>query len=423
MNDRRSADSSPWLLASIDVRPAGERCLMRLGDLDGDGRMELLLAQPDGGIDDRYVPHQVCCLSAFDLDGRMLWQVGSPDPNAGGPGADYPVQIWDIDEDGENEVVCVMNGKFCILDGRTGLVRRTFDLPDPQAHDCIVIANLTGGSKARDVLLKDRYRRIWALDGDFRLLWTYEGNPGHFPWVYDFDGDGCDEVMAGYDYLDHDGKKLWSCRDLKEHADCVWVGDVDGDQEPEIVIGGSVTVMYDRYGNERWRYTGSIESQHVALGRFRADEGGRLQVAGLDRIVRGDVTGGKGKDGMFLLDASGREIWRENRTTDGWLTIIETVRHWDDGPLDYILAYRRGGGEQAALYDGEGRPVVRFPRDGYAAHADLTGTGYEQVVVYGDGRADIFGSRPVGLSARAGRGPLPQPKRLGNATLYPGGER
>ena len=40
------------------------------------------------------------------------------------------------------------------------------------------------------------------------MLWTHEGNPGHFR-AYDLDGDGYDEVMAGYTSLDHDGTPLW----------------------------------------------------------------------------------------------------------------------------------------------------------------------------------------------------------------------
>ena len=42
---------------------------MMMGDLDGDGRMELVTFQPDGGIDDRYIPHEARCLTAFDLTG------------------------------------------------------------------------------------------------------------------------------------------------------------------------------------------------------------------------------------------------------------------------------------------------------------------------------------------------------------------
>ncbi|MHA7965141.1 rhamnogalacturonan lyase family protein [Paenibacillus sp. CAU 1782] len=414
----------PAQVQQLDISQAGLRCKMLLGDLDGDGRMEIVMVQPNGGIDDRYVPHQAQCLTAFDLDGRLLWQVGVPDPNCGGPGSDYPAQLYDIDGDGRCEVLCVMNKRFLILDGQTGQEKRSFELPSEWAHDCIIIANLSGGAYPADIILKDRYQTLWAVDNELRLLWTYAGNPGHFPWVFDFDGDGRDEVMAGYDLLDHDGKKLWSAQNLDDHADCIWVGDVLGRGDMQIVIGGSVTVMYDAQGKELWRYEGSIESQHIALGKFRGDLNG-LQIAGLDRITRGDtgdVFSESGKDGLFLLDSQGKELWKENRQTNGWLTIVETLSNWDDGPLDYILAYRRGGGVPPTLYDGHMAETVRFPNDGYVAHADLTGSGQEQVLIYNQSTAWIYASRPIELTPSKPGEPLPQPKRLYSSTLYPGGE-
>lgn len=412
----------PCLLGTIDISTAGPRCKMLLGDLNGDGRMELLLAQPDNRQDVRYIPHQVQCLTAFDLDGNVLWQTGTPDPGAGKQGSDYPVQIADIDGDGVLEVLCVVEDKFLILDGRDGQVKASHELPGPEAHDCIIVANLTGGSYASDIILKDRYHKMWALDCNFRLLWTHEGNPGHFPWVYDLDGDGLDEVMAGYDLLDHDGKLLWSCKDLDDHADCIWVGDVNGDGEPELVIGGSVTVMYDRNGQELWRYEGSVESQHIALGRFREDLPG-LQIAGLDRLVREDDGKGlKGKDALFLLDLEGKEIWKEDRKTDGWLTIIEPLRGWEKDAPDYILAYRRGGGVYPSLYDGNMKVVIEFSSEGYVVHGDLIGSGTEQVVIYNDNKATIYSSNPMSLQSTSSGHRLPQPKRLSSSTLYPGGE-
>lgn len=411
-------NSQPILLGSIDLSEAGKRPKMYVGDLNGDGRMELLMVQSDGGIDDRYVPHQVQCMTAYDLEGNILWQVGKPDPNPGGPGSDYPVQIYDIDGDGHNEVLCVMNKKFLILDGRNGEVKKSFDLPAEEAHDCIIIANLTGNDFPQDIILKDRYRQLWAMDKDFNLLWTHKGNTGHFPWVFDIDGDGKDEVMAGYDLLSSNGEKLWSCHDLDDHADCIWVGKVsEKSKDYQIVVGGSVTVKYDKDGNEIWRYDGSVESQHISLGKFRKDIPG-LQVAGLDRIRRGSVNG---IDGLFLLDAEGNEIWKEDRDTKGWLTIIETMRNWDHNELDYILAYRRGGGVNPTLYDGYMNPVVQFPVDGYVVYGDLLGKGLDNVVIYDDERAHIFASEEQDLS-EFDKGTLPQEKRLYASTLYPGGE-
>lgn len=410
------------LLTRLDIRAAGPRCKLLLGDLDGDGRAELLFVQPDNRQDVRYIPHQVGCLTAFDLDGRLLWQRGTPDPGAGSQGSDYPAQVYDLDGDGRLEVLCVMDGRFHVLDGLTGETKAVHDLPSEHAHDCIIIANLSGGPRASDIILKDRYHQLWALDREFRLLWTHKGNVGHFPWVYDLDDDGRDEVMAGYDLLDSQGNVQWSCRDLEDHADCLWVGDVNGDGQPELVVGGSVTVMYDRSGNELWRYDGSIESQHLALGRFRPELPG-LQVAGLDRMVREDDGKGlKGRDALFLLDSEGRELWKEERTTSGWLTIAETVSRWRQGAPDYILAYRRGGGLRPALYDGYMNRIAEFPLDGYAAHGDLLGSGTEQVIVYTDETAEVYAGAEMTLEAVRPGVPLPQPKRLYSSTLYPGGE-
>ena len=72
------AKCEPVLIGSFDVTASGTGTRMLVGDLDGDGRMDLLMVQPDSGIDDRYVPHQVHCLTAYNLKGEILWQVGTP---------------------------------------------------------------------------------------------------------------------------------------------------------------------------------------------------------------------------------------------------------------------------------------------------------------------------------------------------------
>lgn len=428
----------PILINSIDISRAGKNCKLLLGDINGDGRMELVCVQPDGGIDDRYVPHQVVCLTAFALTGELLWQVGEPAEEPGGPGSDYPAQIADIDGDGQLEVLAVMDKTLFVLEGRSGRVKKEFSLKNlprlashdkrfpegvdcPNAHDCIIVANLRGNKTPEDIILKDRYENMWALDGDFNLLWTHSGNVGHFPLACDINGDGKDEVMAGYDLLSAEGKLLWSCKNLDDHADCLWMGDVNGDGKPELCVGGSVTCLYDGEGNELWRYDGSIESQHVALGKFLPDSPG-LQVAGLDRIRRGDGYKGQydGKDGMFLLDCEGRELWKEDRRTKGWLTIVNTYRNWAGEGRDYILAYRRGGGVMPTLYNGEMEPVVTFPEDGYVLSGDLFGRDCEDAVIYANGTARIYSGREYNLSGKPSGRAIPQNGKLRRSTLYPG---
>ncbi|HCA70891.1 MAG TPA: hypothetical protein DEP17_11135, partial [Lachnospiraceae bacterium] len=184
----------PILIGTIDITAAGNGKGL-IGDLDGDGRMELVIVQADGDIDDRYVPHQVTCVTAYRLDGEQMWQAGTPAENPGKFGSDFPAQIYDIDGDGQLEVLCIMNQRFFILEGSSGRVKKEFELPAEDAHDCIIIANLTGKERAENILLKNRYTRMWAMDKDFQLLWTHEGNLGHYPWACDTNGDGYDEVM------------------------------------------------------------------------------------------------------------------------------------------------------------------------------------------------------------------------------------
>lgn len=409
-------------ISSFDISAAGGGKGL-LGDIDGDGRMEAVFVQADSGIDDRYIPHQITCVTAYRLDGSIMWQTGRRMEVPGGFGSDFPAQICDFDGDGYLEIVCVMERKFCVLDGRTGKCKKQYELPSGEAHDCIILADLTGRGARRDVILKDRYRNMWALDNDFNLLWTHEGNLGHFPWVSDVNGDGYDEVMAGYDLLDHNGKLLWFCKDLEDHADCLWAGDVNGDGNPEIVVGGSVTCLYDTEGKELWRYDGSVESQHVALGKFCPELPG-LQVAGLDRIQRGDGYKGQwdGKDGMFLLDCEGRELWKEDRKTKGWLTIVDALYNWNGEGRDYILAYRRGGGVKPGLYDGKGTMVVSFPEDGYVLHGDLFDRNKEEVLIYTPERAYVYSGTEYDLSKQPSGRAIPQSRRLYASTLYPGGE-
>ncbi|MBD7910757.1 GDSL-type esterase/lipase family protein [Clostridium cibarium] len=428
MSRRIEKEPKPVLIGEINTEKAGKNAKALIGDVDGDGRMELVMVQANGGIDDRYEPHQVQAITTFDLEGNLLWQVGIPSDIPGEFGSDFPAQIADIDGDGINEVLCVMNKKFKILDGKTGKVKKEYDLPNEEAHDCIIVANLSGNEFPQDIILKNRYTKMWAMDKNFNLLWEHEGNIGHYPWICDINGDDKDEVLAGYDMLDSKGNVLWSCKDLKDHADCITIGDVlrNPARGGQIVIGGSgnSTVMYSWDGKEMWRYENSVEAQHIAVGQFREDLEG-LQIAGLDRIVRGELDGTvnpeTGRDGIFILDCNGKELIKENRETKGWLTIIETFHNWSGNKKDYILAYRRGGGVLPTLYNGFLEPVATFPVDGYVIHADLLNNNIECVIIYSDGKASIFAAKFMDIS-RYENIPIEQSKRLSHSTLYPGAD-
>jgi hypothetical protein len=142
-------------VSRIDIGSAGSGKRMLLGDVTGDGRMDFVMMQGDQMADDRYIGHQVNCLTAFDFEGNQLWQVGNP-ANGESTGSDIPAQIYDLDGDGYNEVLACMDNdvvsrKFVVLDGRTGDVEATYDYPSTDAHDTIVIANFSGNARPMDV--------------------------------------------------------------------------------------------------------------------------------------------------------------------------------------------------------------------------------------------------------------------------------
>ena len=401
-------------IGRIDISKAGKYCRMWLGDINSDGRMEIVMVQPDSGFDDRYFPHSVHAATAFDLDGNILWQIGTPDENAKASGADIPAQIYDIDNDGELEFICAADDKLKFYSGKTGELKKEIALPDPHAHDCIIIADIVGRGRPEDIIVKNRYEKLWAMDKDGNIIYEHTGNVGHYPWPYDLDGDGKEELVAGYDVLNERGEVLWKI-DMKDHADCIWVGDINGDSFPELVIGGDDVTAYTHDGRLLWRFTDTVESQNVAIGNVRPELPG-LEICGLDRIDRSDP----GLDGIFIISSEGQSLYKEKRTVPGWSSVCTVINNLDGKGSDNILAYRRGGLPNA-VYDGYLNTIFNFPFDGYVLWGDLCGSGANQLIVYSHEEAVIYSAVPLDIKTHADL-PLPQPKRLYNNTRYWGGE-
>src|SRR5262245_865655 len=115
----RADNPRPKLWKKFNTPRFGAGRNVRFGDLDGDGIPEMLIAQNIPRVrGDAY--DAISCLTAVNLEGKVLWQIGRPDPRNGLLTNDTPFQIQDIDGDGKNEVVLVKDFKLQVLDGKTG---------------------------------------------------------------------------------------------------------------------------------------------------------------------------------------------------------------------------------------------------------------------------------------------------------------
>ncbi len=409
----------PRVVVELDISAAGPWSRILVGDVSGDGRPDIVTIQPVSGVEGS-LPQSVAHLMAFDLDQRQLWEVGTVDPESTTSLSDIPAQIYDIDGDGDNEVLAVMEDELRIFDGATGTLEATRALPGPDAHDAIIIANLSGRARPEDLILKDRYQNLFAFDPEHAQVFAFAGAVPFFPWPFDWDGDGHDELMAGCNFLDDDGSLVWSCEGQgPESVDSVWAGDID--QEPEngteIVLGAGDTFAFDASGTLLWRVD-TVEAQNVVIGDFRPELPG-LEVAGLDRVMRG----ANGTDAVFITSSSGELLEKEERPEgSGWSTIVSRVRGFRHAEDELILAYGRVGADPT-LYDGELEVVATIPEgQSLVLAADVCGDSREELVTYDDTRVKVYAAAPCPLEQPVTGRPRPQPKRLYNWTRYWGGE-
>jgi len=406
--------ADPVLVTTIDISAAGSGKRMLLGDVTGDGRLEMVMMQGDKMDNDAYIGHEISCLTVYNCDGEQLWQVGNP---SGGQatGSDIPAQVYDIDQDGENEVLACMNGKLRILNGSDGKEKSSFSYPNAHAHDCIIIANLSGNEKPQDIILKDRYDQIWAMDRTGKQLWTYKGNTGHYPWPFDFNGDGRDEIMCGFDFLSSDGKKQWSMNQ-GGHADCIWVGDVDQDSTngAEIAVGGDDVTVYHYDGTLMWRNNQPVEPQNITIGDFLPDEPG-LEIGGQDRINRSTP----GQEAIFVISSDGEMSYYKTRS--GWGSIAYMCHNFDGAGSDHLMIWR--GPDDPALYNGSVEQEYSF-KNGYMMAGDMNGDGVDEIVIFTESEAYIYAHDEIDLSKAADGCPAPRPqqKRHYCFTRYWGGE-
>lgn len=379
----------------IDLGNFGAARQIRFGHLTGTKELFFLIAQHQRRVyKDRY-PF-ISCLTAVSLEtGKILWQKGTPNDNEDviQLTTDLPMQIYDIDNDGIDEVITSYDFQLFILDGRTGEVKKSIPTPqntaDPKTVtglefgryafdrlnvDAIRIVNVTGKERPSDILIKDRYSRLWLYDKDLNFLWTFSKyNTGHFPFSYDFDGDGKDELFSCYNLVDHDGSLKWSLPIDTDHTDEIIFGKYGPDSEPclAIVSGWEGFMLVNLEGKILLRDING-HGQRISIGNYCPERSG-LEICTTTYWQNNGI--------IYMHDYRGREIWHREAECNG--NIIAPI-NWDGSGQDLILL--NASVEQGGLMDGAGDVVVPFPDDGHPTLCcevlNTQGDNREEIVVW-----------------------------------------
>ena len=385
---------------------------IRIGDLTGNGTVDFLVYKSLGGI-------HPCFLGAWTLEEEPLWSLGdkhletrdadvedttlktlSPDR----PG---PVAIYDIDADGQAEVICFWIDfdadcvskwdlsaiRLMILDGTTGAVKRSAVCEELRlcnayaegerhipnyVHQRLMIANFSGNPQPQDFAVKVGVN-VLAFNHKLELLWQYTDRwfryPKHSAYILavgDFNGDGLDEVNGGNYGLAADGTLLWD-KYLGENIDSVLVEEWNGKMRAILSGGGQIV---DAEGNPVFSLGFDVvpHGQEIRYGNLLPDASPNL-------VIRYN---GHHPD-LIVVDNNGQiqSRFRVDETPNN--TGLEVIR-WNglDNPE---LIY-----SPAALYDGKGNKVVAFsdlppPTGGkmgwyHCFPADVCGDAREEVILY-----------------------------------------
>lgn len=380
---------------SFDIHSAGCGTSIRLGDIDGDGRMEIILAKPASVSDPRYFSHKVAAVTAYSIDGGMLWQVGDPSGDEKATDIDLPIQVYDIDKDGKNEVIVVMNENLLILDGKTSEVKKQITLPDKNIGGTILIADLEGTGYAQNIILKNKHSHIWALDVNLNVLWDAEGNVGLAPIAYDLNGDGRDEIIAGYNVFSNKGELLWKI-DYPYHANSALVECIYNDDEPIVLVYGPVIRAYTQDGEFLWEIP--EPAKNIVVGKFRDN------IDALDILVL---------DSMSMFDNRGNFLYQKNET----VYLPTPVSNFDESGKLYIAGHKQED-VVTTIYDGYMRGVYTLPTFGNIFCGDLLGDGITQIIIYNDEILEIYSETETDFSEPARPYSRPQSKQYYNVSIY-----
>lgn len=387
----------PWKV--VEIEPDYGGLWVVAGDIDGDGAVEIVSAENHNEGD----THYTSAVAAQKLDGTVLWTWGDPDAGRKKWHHDVACQIHDWDGDGAAEVVLLADRELIALHGASGELKKRFSIPEA-ASDCLVFCDLSGKGRPMDVLVKTRYEHIWAYDIDGNQLW-HTKHPGgyrtaHQPRPYDIDGDGRDEVMAGYAMLNFDGTVRWVYKSEavdqgRGHLDCVRLyrkGESPADWRFVLTCCGANNIaMIDGERGVVWELSGH-HFESIDVGRILPGLEEPQVLVDIDHRPMGEGP-------LWVIDSDGNHV---GAIMTDYARHHELVDWTGDGLAEIATTY------MMALYGNDGKRVGTFqfpdlaPEDRQSEMAvhrgDFTGDGVPDLLIAMPGQVCLYrnenGKRP-----------------------------
>ncbi|WNM31703.1 rhamnogalacturonan lyase [Streptomyces sp. Li-HN-5-11] len=369
-----------------------------VGDLDGDGRLDIVLKwQPTNAKDNSQSGYTGSTIvDGIKLDGTRLWRIDLGRNIRSG--AHYTqFQVYDYDGDGKAEVAMktadgtkdgtgavigsssadyrnssgyVLAGPeyLTMFNGQTGKAMQTVDYVPARgtvsswgdSYGNRVDRFLAGtayldGSRPSLIMARGYYTRtvIAAWDwrnGAFTRRWTFDSNANsgyagqgdHQLSVADVDGDGKDEIVYGSMAVDDNGKGLWTTRN--GHGDAMHVGDLD--------------------------------PSRPGLEEFKVDEDGSKPTSWMADARTGQILWSTPAGGDNGRGVSG-DIWSGSAGAESWSSLVSGVRN----PKGTVVAGRKPGSTNfLSWWDGD---TTRELLDG--THIDKYGTSGDTRLLTGSG--------------------------------------
>ncbi|MBC7288355.1 MAG: hypothetical protein H5T86_09985, partial [Armatimonadetes bacterium] len=418
-----NAEPKPY----ISVKLNGDHTFQKVGiaDLNGDGRYDFVIKQPNYNIDPANSYWQpspgTYKIEAYLSDGTFLWRrdLGW----AIEQGIWYsPFVVYDLDGDGRAEIAVktgegdprdsdgrVRSGPeyLSIWDGMTGKELDRVPWPSRDGFTGANAYNFASRNQLGIAFLDGKTPCLMVARGTYTLmkleayqfrnhklerLWTWDsreemgrgnyfGQGAHFMHAADVDGDGRDEVILGSCVIDDNGRGLWSTG--LGHPDHCYVGDINPLRPGlEIYYGiepghpsNSVCLVDAKSGEIIWGI--SEQTYHVHASGLCSDIDPRYP--GME-CYSGEHPQSPNPRRRWLHSAAG-ELIADEKSLD--LGLSPRAVYWDADLQREILL----GGR---IFDFRGSTIAERIEGSEAAWADILGDWREEIIVSLPGELRIY---------------------------------